>query len=1284
MLILLMIALALTQTPMFRHWLRDKITTEINSEINGRLTIGDLEGNLITGIGFKNTTITAGKDTLLKIPEISMAYSPLKLLTNEIHVRTVSIREMKAYVEQYQDSSWNIINVFTIDTAIAKDTSDTEGSFPWKISINDLHLSIRQIDINALQDIIPKRIENLDLQLEGTYTAGGQTLKINKFGFQTYDPDLIIRDLQFSAARDAERITLSDFLLETGSSRVAANATIDRDTVRQSAAALHLTGDDLSELALFIPHITLPAETSIDCEIEYLADSLSLCVRLKDEHKSLDAVVGVEKIHALLDHRIPSTGFSVEIDAKGFESDRWFRGNIYQIKGDAHLYANGIYYHDRWPDVVCRLTANNLKIAEWQIDSLKLEGDLAGENLTVDLNLDAPRGVASLHATIAELRGRQDFDVHLRAEQMDLSGLWLPDTVLLILSGGFNMKGISLDPDQFNGELLVNVTQMQIANTIVSDIYIDARKQDDLIAIKELVLGGDALHLECQGWIDTDLQSDLHYEVQWYDLKSFSRFIPVLERLKINGYTSGSIRGKPGDFSGEIGFGFYNTLYDSLYADSLTGRGQITYQDSQLTAMINAEVTGIKSGKAGIDRISLRAEIDNARYDISAVMVVNPSINMETGFTIKSDSIIGVNILQLDLGLYGTRWIGGSGSTWLMIADSSYAIHNFELTRMEESGFADNTRLRINGEIDLAGMQDLEVRIENFNLALFDSLLEEKGQFEGILNTNFSVNGPADHPELKGMIIINQGRLRNQKFQDLSGNIKLSSGKIVAHTILNINNRDSLQISAALPAEFSLTDRIFGLPSKQGGELRFATSGISLAVLMAGIPNIAQANGRMQCDLTIKDQPSGYEMYGDLKLGGGTLEIPEYGLNYRQIDLNLSVWKQRINLKNFALHTIEGGKLEMAGFLDMQNYTLSGGDLTLNADRFYLTKHKDYDLQISADAFLQVIEGSPQFGGTVDLIRANIYLPGILSKSSKVLREGASKKSLLMRALETRSGEEAKDEAPSKGQSVQNDKPGIFLNFIQNLEGKIQLQFQKNVWLRSRDMRIELSGDLDLIRDKTETKLFGLVKVERGHYDILGKRFNFIKGEVTFRGREELNPLIDFTAEYGFRSAQREKEYIRLTVQGELHNPQYQFYFNDTPITETEAVSYVLFGRSQDELSFSQQSDMTAGAQGEITMGIVSNIISDRLARSFGDDLKLDIIEVNARDNWKSATFLVGKYITEDLFLTYERSFGESDENVLNPETISLEYQVTRSLYLQLIQGDTKVSGIDMFLKIEW
>jgi len=101
-------------------------------------------------------------------------------------------------------------------------------------------------------------------------------------------------------------------------------------------------------------------------------------------------------------------------------------------------------------------------------------------------------------------------------------------------------------------------------------------------------------------------------------------------------------------------------------------------------------------------------------------------------------------------------------------------------------------------------------------------------------------------------------------------------------------------------------------------------------------------------------------------------------------------------------------------------------------------------------------------------------------------------------------------------------------------------------------------------------------------------------------------------------------------------------------------------------------------------MGIVSNIVSDRLSRAVSEDLKLDVIEVNAQDNWQSAAFVVGKYITDEIFVTYKREFGQSSDNEIVPETITLEYELKKNIFLQMLQGDPKHSGMDVFFKFNW
>jgi autotransporter translocation and assembly factor TamB len=98
---------------------------------------------------------------------------------------------------------------------------------------------------------------------------------------------------------------------------------------------------------------------------------------------------------------------------------------------------------------------------------------------------------------------------------------------------------------------------------------------------------------------------------------------------------------------------------------------------------------------------------------------------------------------------------------------------------------------------------------------------------------------------------------------------------------------------------------------------------------------------------------------------------------------------------------------------------------------------------------------------------------------------------------------------------------------------------------------------------------------------------------------------------------------------------------------------------------------------------LVSGLVSSQLSRTLGSTLKLDMIEIDAGDNWQNTTFMVGKYITNNLFVTYQKSFGQATDQEITPEVITLEYEIGRHISLRLIQGDVKESGVDIILKFE-
>jgi len=96
---------------------------------------------------------------------------------------------------------------------------------------------------------------------------------------------------------------------------------------------------------------------------------------------------------------------------------------------------------------------------------------------------------------------------------------------------------------------------------------------------------------------------------------------------------------------------------------------------------------------------------------------------------------------------------------------------------------------------------------------------------------------------------------------------------------------------------------------------------------------------------------------------------------------------------------------------------------------------------------------------------------------------------------------------------------------------------------------------------------------------------------------------------------------------------------------------------------------------------ILARQISGKITHNIGKALNLDVIEFSGSKNWNQASIIIGKYLTNDLYVSYEKEFNVLTSNELTTEELTLEYKVLRNLYLQAKQGNRSLSGVDVFLK---
>lgn len=239
------------------------------------------------------------------------------------------------------------------------------------------------------------------------------------------------------------------------------------------------------------------------------------------------------------------------------------------------------------------------------------------------------------------------------------------------------------------------------------------------------------------------------------------------------------------------------------------------------------------------------------------------------------------------------------------------------------------------------------------------------------------------------------------------------------------------------------------------------------------------------------------------------------------------------------------------------------------------------------------------------------------------------------------------------------------------------------MWIKNDDMRIELSGDVDLIKHHSFFEIFGNIDIVRGQYVLMNKTFLIKSGSVVFQGGEELNPLLNLEASYIFRDPERNKKELKLNISGDLNKPELAFSVDGANISEGDAVSYVLFGMSMDALTSNQSQTLSSGMDAVgLAQSAASSLVSSELTKVFGKLLNVDYIELKSNGSFKDMSLNIGKYITNNIFLSYEQHIGATEDENASNTTFRLEYEIFKFLFLELTASSNwKESGGDVIFK---
>lgn len=717
-----------------------------------------------------------------------------------------------------------------------------------------------------------------------------------------------------------------------------------------------------------------------------------------------------------------------------------------------------------------------------------------------------------------------------------------------------------------------------------------------------------------------------------------------------------------------------NFAYDTLSINNIGVDLVAIAERDNYRGTLDANAGGISYNGFKVKNSILHTSYSNRIFKNELKFVVSDSVSGELAADVSVQKKIGIRLRNLLLRSPAETWKGGSDSTQIVYGNNSLDIKNLNITDGELK------HIKADGIFAFKGNENLDVSIGNLDLKNINTLLSSSSPISGTLDAQLKLTGTSKAPIIKGDVKVNNLTAKKQKIDQLQANLLYSDD--VASLDANMNIADTVRFEGALTGHyhFSIEDSI-RLPSvsdKLSGYLKL--NRFNLSVLDPFLPSDQiEIQGFANSDLKIDGTANNLDVNGFLNWNEGKFRMPEYGLVYDHIRMNTGIKGDSLFITDFVAKA-GAGSLSMSGFtrVNQQNiYEPKALSLKIYGKEFKVVDSDRLQATINADITLKEENNQPVFNGNIEVIRSEANADAFIADYNKASDEADPP--MLIKALEHDSTLN-KVKLPSDTVATKL-KPN--LQFYKNLKGNLVVSVPSNMWIRGKDMGFEVKGDLKATKEGANMLLYGELEVKRGFYKIYGKRFDFKSGKITLTGDDEINPILDFVVAYSFRNIENALSSLQLTITGRLKDPKIAFEMDGTKIEEQDALSVLVFGSTSEQLTDGQKSSIntnTTDIAKNIALGQMSTILKDAIQSS----LKLDVIEIAGEDNWNSGSVTIGKYISKNLFVSYQYTFAlDKTTKIIEPQKVSIEYQLFRFLSLSATNQSPN-SGFDVIFKKEF
>lgn len=895
--------------------------------------------------------------------------------------------------------------------------------------------------------------------------------------------------------------------------------------------------------------------------------------------------------------------------------------------------------------------------ADWKNETGISAADLDISELT--LKGPGPNEI-KLSGPVSVTPSKIDFDVDSTFTKTDLSRILKQFAFETDLNAGMKIKGSLVPGEALPGGLRADIKgeagPSRVSGFNLDRLILDGSYSASALDIRTLKLDSGPIKAEASGALGAADGSGIKYDIDISDLKAVAGFLPghkVSGRLGLEGYLKGRfddprviIEARGTDFA-------YDNHKLKAKKIGLSADTSLNLKDLRMKAA--GELKGIEIQGRTIQIADFKAE-SSGPYLLGSVNVQETpkrkySIEYKASGLGDAEKTIDIARVRMD---FKDTVLQNRNPIKVSLLSDRVKVSSFNLYHKENF---------VLGELDMGYDERVQARLRLEKLSLPDvsELLNIRFPVKGQVSGEVTIGNSLKAPDLRASVMVRDLEYMKFHSDELDLSLLYSHDELGLDLKIRDDGRELLSAAAEAKVPFNPENMNKSL-SRAVYRATVRSRGIDISPLAVFNPEIQELSGSLMVDMVATGANGKSDVSGSVELSGVKLDIlalrNDIEIEHAVMDMDGTYG----TLRPAAITTGQGEGV-FQGKIDFRDLSYSGNGVM--SDMLVKTYPNDVSANLNGD-----IDVSGKYLNSI--IKGNITVNNLKA----IVPEKPLKEIENIKFIDEE--ESQQDEFIYTGIKKED--------FVEEfLALDLNVDIPRQSWVKGNGANIEVEGKLDINKSFKEPYIItGNIDVVRGDYQFMGRLFNIESGTVSFRGKKIIDPFLDLRATYEVASVE-----VYINVSGTAEKPKIQLS-SDPPLDDNEIVSYLVFGTSSDKLGTDERVEFQEKA-GEV----LGTMAVGELRQAIGDDLSIDVMTIKGgQTGFRDTHFEVGKYLTEDLYvgyerLSYERFFYERyflspglPSSTVTANRAVIEYRVFDFLTLESEIGEE--AGADVFFNFDY